>query len=124
MQQRSRTDNGQPNTKRTERVNHRLPLQNQGQTSIQLYIFYLIFDYIDRGRKLDVAHRVMNFMCRNKLKPSDALIEEYRQSKTTKTLNQLPSYEELKKKIGMNEETYNILKKTYRSKTIKINNKI
>ena len=56
----------------------------------------------------------------NKLKPSKALIEEYRQSKTTKTLNRLPSKEELKEKIGMKEENYDIMKKRYRSKIIKI----
>ena len=55
----------------------------------------------------------------NNLKPSKALIEEYRQSKTTKTLNRFPPKEELKEKIGMDEETYDDLKKTYRSKIIK-----
>ena len=39
MQQIWRTDIAQPNTKRTERVNHRLPAQTQGQTPIQ-YLFY------------------------------------------------------------------------------------
>ena len=42
----------------------------------------------------DVAHRVLNFMRDNNLNPSKALIEEYRQSKTTKTLNRFPSLEE------------------------------
>ena len=52
----------------------------------------------------------------NNLKPSKALIEEYRQSKTTKTLNRLPSKEELKEKIGMREERYDGLKKAYSSR--------
>ena len=94
MQPRSSTDVGQPNTKRTERVYHRLPLQNQGQTPIQLYIFYFTFDCIAKGKSYDITHRVMDFMGKNKLKPSDALIEEYRLSKTTKTLNLLTSKED------------------------------
>ena len=68
----------------------------------------------------DVAFRVMDFMQYYKLKPSKALIEEYRQSKTTKTLNLFPSYEEVKEKMRMEEWRYNILKKAYRRK-IKIN---
>ena len=68
----------------------------------------------------DVAHRVMNFMRDNKLKPSNAQIEKYRKSKTTKTLNLFPSLEELKEKIGMDDETYDRLKKEYRRKIIKI----
>ena len=63
----------------------------------------------------NVAHRVMDFMSDNKLKPSKALIKKYRKSKTTKTLNLLPSFEELKEKIKMSEETYDGLKKAYRS---------
>ena len=63
----------------------------------------------------DVAHRVMDFMRDNKLKPSNAQIEKYRQSKTTKTLNLFPSYEDWKK-IGMTESWYDDLKKAYRSK--------
>ena len=93
MQPRSSTDIGQPNTKRTERAYDRLPLQNQGQTPI-MYFFYLIFDCIAKGKSLDIAHRVMDFMRANNLKPSKALIEEYRQSKTTKTLNRIPSKED------------------------------
>ena len=119
MQQRSSTDFWQPNTKGTERVNNRLPLQTQGQTPI-MYTFYFTFDCIADGESLDVAHRVMEFMWKNNLKPSKALIEEYRLSKTTKTLNRLPSYQELKKKIGMSKERYDNMKKTYRSKLIKI----
>ena len=82
--------------------------------------FILIFDCIADGESYDVAHRVMDFMRDNNLKPSDALIEEYRQSKTTKTLNRFPSKEELKK-LYMGEEVYDKLKKTYSSKIIKIN---
>ena len=64
----------------------------------------------------DVAHRVMNFMRGNKLKPSKALVEKYRNSKTTKTLNRFPSYEELKEKIGMWESWYDELKEAYSSR--------
>ena len=38
MQQKDRTDTGQPTADRTERAYDRLPLQTQGQTPIQ-YIF-------------------------------------------------------------------------------------
>ena len=81
--------------------------------------FILKFDCIADGESYDVALRVMDFMDENNLKPSKALIEEYRQSKTTKTLNRLPSLEELKEKIGMWEDDYDTLKKAYRSKIIK-----
>ena len=120
MQPRSSTDFWQPNTKRTERVNNRLPLQTQGQAPIQLYIFYLTFDCIAKEKSFDVAFRVMDFMWENKLNPSDALIEEYRQSKTTKTLNRFPSKEDWMKRIDIDEEWYDGLKKAYRSKIIKI----
>ena len=83
-----------------------------------MYIFYFTYDCIAEGEFFDVAYRVMEFMSYNDLNPSDALIEEYRQSKTTKTLNRLPSYQELKK-IGMEEKYYNKLKKVYRIKIIK-----
>ena len=82
--------------------------------------FILIFDCIADGEFFDVAYRVMDFMDENNLNPSKALIEEYRQSKTTKTLNRLPSYQELKEKIRMEKWVYDGLKKTYRSKIIKI----
>ena len=58
----------------------------------------------------------MGFMQDNKLKPSKALIEEYRQSKTTKTLNRFPSYQELKEEIGIYDKTYDRLKKAYSSR--------
>ena len=54
-------------------------------------------------------------MRNNNLKPSKALIEEYRQSKTTKTFNRFPSKEDLMN-IGMSEETYYRLKRTYSSR--------
>ena len=63
----------------------------------------------------DVAFRVMDFMWDNKLKPSDALIEEYRLSKTTKTLNIFPSLEDWKK-ISSDEEGYDKLMYAYRNK--------
>ena len=114
MQPRSSTEVRQPNTKRTERAYDRLPLQTQGQTPIQLYSIILIFDCIAERKTFDVAFRVMDFMDKNNLKPSDALIEEYRQSNTTKALNQLTSEELVKK-------GYDKMKKIYRRKIIKNN---
>ena len=81
-----------------------------------MYIFYFNIDCIAEGKSFDIAHRVMKFMWKNKLKPSDALIEEYRQSKTTKTLNRLPSKEDWMEKIEMYDFVYYHMKKTYRSK--------
>ena len=81
--------------------------------------FILIFDCIAKAKSFDVADRIMDFMDESKLKPSNALIEEYRQSKTTKTLNLFPSCTELKK-IGIKEEEYDKLKKAYISNIIKI----
>ena len=46
------------------------------------------------NKSFNVAHRVLNFMRDNKLKPSKAQIEKYRLSKTTKTLNLFPSKED------------------------------
>ena len=67
----------------------------------------------------DVAHRVMDFMDENNLKPSKALIKKYRKSKTTDFLN-LPPSKEKRRKMGMDEYWYsNILKKVYRRKIIK-----
>ena len=93
---------------------HRLKDKHPSCTS-----FILIFDFIADGESFDVALRVMDFMRDNNLKPSDKLVEEYRQSKTTKTLNRFPSYVELKEKIGMEEWRYDNLKKTYRRKIVK-----
>ena len=118
MQQRSRTDNGQPNTKRTERVNHRLPLQNQGQTPIQYFFYFNIWCIAD-GEFFNVAFGVMDFMQDYNLSPSDALVEEYRQSKTTKALNRFPSKEDWMK-IMENENWQDDLEWKYRSKIIKI----
>ena len=67
-------------------------------------------------KSFDVFHRVMKFMYKNKQKPSYALIEKYRQSKTTKTFNAFPSFEELKEKIEMIEGDYDYLKEKYSSK--------
>ena len=98
---------------------HRLKDKHPSSTSLLFANF--LFYYSSENKSFDVAHRVLNFMCDNKLKPSNALIEEYRLSKTTKTLNILPSKEELKEKIEMREETYDNMKKTYIRKIIKIN---
>ena len=97
---------------------HRLKDKHPSSTSLLFANF--LFYYSSENKSFDVAHRVLNFMCDNKLKPSDVQIEKYRQSKTTKTFNLLPSKEELKEKIGMSEETYDRLKKEYISKIIKI----
>ena len=64
----------------------------------------------------DVFYRVMSFMDDNKLKPSDALVKEYRLSKTTKTLNLFPSYKKYLKEIGMSEEEYYKLEEVYSRK--------
>ena len=105
-----------------ERTYHRLPAQTQGQTPIQYTLLFanFLFYYSSENKSFDVAHRVLNFMRDNKLKPSKELIEKYRLSKTTKTLNLFPSYEELKEKIDMRKSRYDELKKVYRRKTIKI----
>ena len=105
-----------------ERTYHRLSLQTQGQTPIQytLLIANFLFYYSSENKSFNVAFRVMDFMRDNKLKPSKAQIEKYRQSKTTKTLNLPPPYEELKEEMGWSEEKYDKLKKRYRSKIIKI----
>ena len=67
------------------------------------------------NESFDVAHKVMKFMWKNKLKPSKALVKKYRKSKTTKTLNLFPSKEDWKK-IGIKEEKYDNLKKAYSSR--------
>ena len=103
-----------------ERTYHRLPTQTQGQTPIQYTLLFanFLFYYSPENESFDVAHRVLNFMCDNKLKPSKAQIEKYRLSKTTKAFNLFPSEEELNEKIKMWEGRYDGLKKTYRSKNI------
>ena len=58
----------------------------------------------------------MKFMWDNRLNPSDELIEEYRQSKTTKILNLFPSYKELKQRLRMPDWLYNNLMNVYSSK--------
>ena len=95
---------------------HRLKDKHPSSTSLLFTNF--LFYYSSENKSFDVAHRVMNFMRANKLKPSKELIEEYRLSKTTKTLNLFPSYEELDEKINMSKKTYYRMKKAYRSKII------
>ena len=75
---------------------------------------FWVLGFSSENKSFDVAHRVMNLVCDKRFMPSDALIEEYRQSETTKTLNRFPSYQELKEKIGMEKYYYDRLKKTYR----------
>ena len=96
---------------------HRLKDKHPSSTSWLFNNF--LFYYSQENETFDVAFRVMNFMSDNNLKPSKAQIEKYSKSKTTKTLNLFPSYEELKEKIGMEEETYNDLKQAYSRKIIK-----
>ena len=50
------------------------------------------------------------------LKPSEELIKFYAQSETTKTLNDFPTFMDLKEKIGMKREVYDKLKEKYSSK--------
>ena len=92
---------------------HRLKDKHPSSTSLFVNLF--LFYYSSENESFDVAHKVMNIMCDNKLKPSKSQIEKYRKSKTTKTLNLFPSYEELKEKIEMDEEDYDGLKKAYES---------
>ena len=89
-------------------------LKDKHPSSTLLFVILFLFYYSSENESFDVAHRVMNFMRDNKLKPSKALVKKYRKSKTTKTLNLLPSFEELKEKIEMDEETYDGLKKAYK----------
>ena len=96
-------------------------LKDKHPSSTHYYLLILIFYYSSKEMSFDVAHRVLNFMRDNKLKPSNAQIEKYKLSKTTKTFNLFPSKEELKEKIEMEEEMYDKLKKAYRSKIIKLN---
>ena len=88
---------------------HRLKDKHPSSTSL-LFANFFLFYYSSKTKPFDVAHRVMKFMWDNKLKPSAALIEEYRQSKTTKTLNLFPSKKDWKK-IGMEVGRYEGLKK-------------
>ena len=94
-------------------------LKDKHPSSTHYYFSNFLFYYSSENKSFNVAHRVLNFMRDNKLKPSKAQIEKYRLSKTTKTLNLFPSKEDWMN-IGMDEETYDKLKKTYRSKIIKI----
>ena len=84
-------------------------------SSTSLSFIDSLLGYI-KEETFDVAHRVMDFMRDNNLKPSDALIEEYRLSKTTKTLNRLPSKQEWMEEIEMEENWYDDLKKAYSSR--------
>ena len=96
-------------------------LKDKHPSSTHYYLLILIFYYSSKEMSFDVTYRVMDFMQDNKLKPSNAQIEKYRLSKTTKTLNRFPSREELKEKnLEMDKERYDRLKKAYRRKIIKI----
>ena len=63
---------------------------------------------------MDVFDRVMQFMQDTNLKPSEELIKFYAQSETAKTLNDFPTFMDLKEKIGMKREVYDKLKERYK----------
>ena len=67
----------------------------------------------EEGKTMDVFDRVMLFMKDTNLKPSEELIKFYAQSETTKTLNDFPTFMDLKEKIGMKREVYDKLKERY-----------
>ena len=69
----------------------------------------------EKGEKMDVFERVMQFMKDNSLQPSRKLREKYKNSNTTKSLNEFPSYVTLKEKIGITREVYDKLKERYQS---------
>ena len=69
-----------------------------------------------KGKTMDVFDRVMLFMKDTNIKPSEELIEFYARSETTKTLNDFPTFMDLKEKIGIKREVYDRLKERYSSK--------
>ena len=50
------------------------------------------------------------------LKPSEELTKFYSQSETTKILNEIPTFMDLKEKIGIKREVYDKLKERYSCK--------
>ena len=68
---------------------------------------------------MDVFDRVMLFMQDTNLKPSEELIKFYAKSETTKTLNEFPTFMDLKEKIGMKREVYDKLKEKYKKLNVK-----
>ena len=70
----------------------------------------------EEGKTMDVFDRVMQFMKDTNQKPSEELIKFYSQSETTKTLNEIPTFMDLKEKIGMKREAYDKMKERYSSK--------
>ena len=89
-------------------------LKDKHPSSTSLFVNFFLIYYNPKKMSFNVAHRVMDFMRDNMLKPSKALVKKYRKSKTTKTLNLFPSKEDWKK-IGMGEWDYDELKKAYKS---------
>ena len=67
----------------------------------------------EERKTMDVFDRVMQFMKDTNLKPSEELTKFYAQSETTKTLNEIPIFMDLKEKIGMKREVYDKLKERY-----------
>ena len=70
----------------------------------------------EEGKTMDVFDRVMLFMQDTNLKPSEELIKFYARSEATKILTEIPSFMDLKEKIGMKREVYDKLKERYSSK--------
>ena len=68
----------------------------------------------EEGKTMDVFDRVMKFMQDTNLKPSEELIKFYAQSETTKTLNDFPSFMDVKEKIKLKREVYDKLKERYK----------
>ena len=71
------------------------------------------FSNSEEENTMDVFYRVMKFMEDNNLYPSHKLQEEYRESETTKSLNDFPSFVSIKDKIGIRREVYDKMKERY-----------
>ena len=71
----------------------------------------------EERKTMDVFDRVMLFMKDTNLKPSEELTKFYAQSETTKILNEIPTFMDLKEKIGIKREDYDKMKERYSSKT-------
>ena len=73
---------------------------------------------------MDVFDRVMLFMQDTNLKPSEELIKFYARSEATKILTEIPSFMDLKEKIGMKREVYDKLKERYKYLNVKIKHRV
>ena len=68
----------------------------------------------EERKTMDVFDRVMLFMKDTNLKPSEELTKFYAQSETTKILNEIPTFMDLKEKIGIKREDYDKMKERYK----------